>query len=89
MKNGVYAMVVEDILHKKVTGGLVANAPVIFTSELRVELLSSKKEKDISIPELICRYDEHVFVEERIINNIPLGIAHNNQGIHRESHLSN
>ena len=53
----------------------MANATTIVMSELRVELMSLKKEKDIVIPGVIHRYDEQVFVRERIIDGGPLGIC--------------
>lgn len=41
--------------------------------ELRVKLLSLKEEKDITVLGVIHRYEEQMFICERIINKGPLG----------------
>lgn len=53
----------------------MVNLVATTTSKLRVELLSLKEEKDIIVPRVICRYEEQVFIWERIINKRHLGFG--------------
>lgn len=66
-EDGVDVLMIEDIPHKEVMGGLMANAPSVITSKLRVELLISKKEDDVAVSGVIYRHKEHMFVREGTI----------------------
>jgi hypothetical protein len=67
-KDGIDSASIENVSNEEIVGGLMANASSIISREVRPKLLCLKVDEEVSIPWVIRRDEEEVFIGEILID---------------------
>jgi hypothetical protein len=73
-KYGIYPMSIENVSDEEVSGGLMVNAWMIISRDMRPKLICAKVYEEVSIPCFIGGYEEEVFIREILINRGRFGV---------------
>jgi hypothetical protein len=68
LKNGFDPELIENVSDEEVSGGLMVNASMIISREMRPKLLCTKADEEVVIPGVIGGDEEEVFMREILID---------------------